>query len=192
MSSHSGAGVQLPPTARSRNRAKQRDHSGLSSLRGSRCDSHREFLVRLATLALLILLPACADRQVAGTVTGTGATSGLGNTTGESSGEGAGMSTSDGGRCSDQAAIEGCPCRPDGGCSPLHTCNPNVNFCVDDACPTGSETCFCTPGGSCESGLSCVIGFCVDLECPSGTAGCHCIPGDSCNFGLACRAGVCE
>lgn len=36
-----------------------------------------------------------------------------------------------------------------------------------DACAVGAESCACTPGGSCDAGLSCLSDICVDADDPT-------------------------
>ncbi|MFO0634611.1 MAG: hypothetical protein U0168_17345 [Nannocystaceae bacterium] len=60
-------------------------------------------------------------------------------------------------------------------------------------CTPGAEGCACTPGGSCDAGLSCLSMICVDagMNCPVGTEGCDCTEGGTCDPGLACVSQTC-
>ena len=58
-------------------------------------------------------------------------------------------------------------------------------------CDVGTEACPCTPGGSCDPGLTCLSGFCVDVGCPIGSEGCACTQGGGCDPGLECLSMLC-
>lgn len=68
---------------------------------------------------------------------------------------------------------------------------PPITTGNDGPCTAGSEGCPCTPGGSCDPGLSCLSGYCVDVGCPIGSEGCACTKGGGCDPGLECLSMLC-
>jgi hypothetical protein len=86
----------------------------------------------------------------------------------------------------DHVGWEGCACTSGGACNEPFLCNPNLDRCIADTCPTGEEGCECTSGGNCNPDLQCLSGFCVDNACPTGEETCTCTPGGGCDPGLEC------
>jgi len=73
--------------------------------------------------------------------------------------------------------------------------NQSNQLAGDSQCTVGTETCTCTEGGSCDSGLTCLSGICVRAEnpkaCELGSEACGCTAGGSCHPGLECLSGIC-
>jgi hypothetical protein len=120
-------------------------------------------------------------------------------TTTGSSGDPGSTSSSSSGGASSSSGSSGMAGGVGAGCDSTHPCGDfkgaplecTNGTCALAGCPTGTLSCPCTAGTTCESTANCQAQVCVAPGCTAGQAGCGCA-GDACSAGTQCVAGFCR